>query len=120
VAFLLSRLLFPLRYKNLGSIQNMQPWAPLVLIGVGSGALISTFIYTASTVSSSDNFNSIKKNITISSILNIVSTLIFMIGIGFHISANPASADRVMLYLIGVSILVSLSALTISLLDKSV
>lgn len=97
----------------------MQPWVPLVLIGLGSAALITTFIYTASTISSSDNFNSVKKNITISSILNIVFTLVFMIGIGFHISANPASADRVMLYLIGVSILVSLSALTISLLDKS-
>jgi len=97
----------------------MHPLVPLVLIGLGSAALISTFIYTSTTIANADGYNSVKTNITISSILNIVFTLAFMIGIGFHVSANPASADRVMLFLIGVSILLSLSALTVSLLEKT-
>jgi hypothetical protein len=97
----------------------MSSWAPLAGIIFGSCSLVGLFIYLAITLANAENYNAVKTNIIVSSVLNILFTIIFMLGIGFHISGDPTSANRIMLFLIGVAILLSLSSLTIALLDKA-
>ena len=97
----------------------MPPWLPLTIIIIGVLGFLASLGVSASAISSSDNYNNIKTSLTISSIINIVATIAFMLGIGMHISGDPAAAYRIILMLVGVSLLVSLSSLTVSLLEKT-
>ncbi len=96
----------------------MSSWA-LGGIIAGSCSLIGLFIYIAVTLANAENYNAVKTNLIVSTVLNILFTIMFMLGISFHISGNPASANTIMLFLIGVAILLSLSGLTVALLDKA-
>ncbi len=97
----------------------MHPVAPMIMIGFGALAMMGLFIYIAITLANAENYNAVKTNLIVSSVLNIICTIIFMLGISFYISGDPTSANRIMLFLIGVAILLSLSGLTVALLDKA-
>ncbi len=91
----------------------------MIMIGFGALAMMGLFIYIAITLANAENYNAVKTNLIVSSVLNIICTIIFMLGISFYISGDPTSANRIMLFLIGVAILLSLSGLTVALLDKA-
>ncbi len=91
---------------------------PIVLMVVGVGALLYSLVAISYYVGGKDDYASLQPMLTSIAIVNLVGTILLMIGMIVYFKAQPALANIFAIGISGIAVFFSMTAVSVSVLGK--
>ncbi len=91
---------------------------PIILSVVGVGALLYSLIALAFFVGGRDDYSSLQPMLTSIAVVNLIGTVLMMIGIFMYFKANPVYSNLYSIAISGIAIFFSITAVSVSVLGK--
>ena len=91
---------------------------PIVLMVVGIGALLYSLVAISYYVGGQDDYSSLQPMLTSIAIVNLVGTILLMIGMIVYFKAQPALANIFSIGISGIAVFFSMTAVSVSVLGK--
>ena len=92
--------------------------APMVLMIGGFAGLLYSIITMSFFVGGKDDYSALQPMLTSVAVINLVGTVLMMIGMFMYINANPSNAHLIAIGISGVAIFFSMTAVSVSVLGK--
>lgn len=89
----------------------------ILMIG-GLVGLLYSIVTVSFFVGSKDDYSALQPMLTSVAVINLVATVLMMIGIFMYINANPANAPLLTIAISGVAIFFSMMSVSVSVLGK--
>ncbi len=91
---------------------------PMVLMIGGFAGLLYSIISLSFFVGGKDDYSALQPMLTSVAVVNLVGTILIMIGMFMYINANPANAHLIAIGISGVAIFFSMTSVSVSVLGK--
>lgn len=91
---------------------------PIILSVIGAGALLYSLIALSFFVGGRDDYSSLQPMLTSVAVMNLIGTILMMIGVFMYFKANPVYSNLFAIGISGIAIFFSMTAVSVSVLGK--
>jgi hypothetical protein len=91
---------------------------PIILMIGGLVGLLYSIITISFFVGGKDDYSALQPMLTSVAVINLVATILMMVGVIMYVNANPANAQLLTIAISGLAIFFSMMSVSVSVLGK--